>query len=151
MRAAYVVQCLAQRMGDKEPCGLTWREAPGDAGGFVTEVNGVRLHIIGDETSPVYLTFDDGEEPYTIRESKWIHPSESRLGKFLNAVARRLGKKQNLISGPTKENDVKDEELRKALEELIKKVTEQCLNRKQSPDYLEKVKERLFQKVVGRL
>ena len=107
---------------------INWRECP--AGGFRAKHKGGHLHITGSETSFIRLTFsNDDDEYYIVNE-----PSLSLLAKY--------SKKEKTPA----EKEV--HQMRLDLNAILKHAAQQCLERYESENYAEKIKQKLFQLII---
>ena len=145
MRKLFAVQCLLDRTKEEEPFDLVWVLSPD--GGYVTEVKGLKVAIVGSEDSLVFLNISRGVDSCLIHEQRFIHISDSRFGKAVNSVSRKLGLGE-AIKPPTDPMAQAESDLNKALNELIKRIHKQCFRRYQS-DYQERVEEEIIHQLTG--
>lgn len=134
MTDEYFVEQLCRRMGEEEPFGIEWQEHP--EGGLMSEINGVNLRIYGAQDSPIVLELSRGIKKHPIREPA-----------VLNRYARNF---LNMLGRDSSKDDVENK-LRDNLNELLNRAVRQCLSLHKDPEARERVKQELFETVIGRI
>lgn len=134
MTDEYFVEQLCRKMGDQEPFGIEWQEHP--EGGLMAEINGAELRIIGSQDSPIFLKLSRGIWEYPIREPAVIN---QYARNFLNMLGRDSSK-----------DDIENK-LRGNLNDLLNRALKQCLSRQRDPESQERIKQALFERIIGRM
>lgn len=132
-----------QRMCDEGT--ITWYLNDQD-GGYITQINGTNLHIIGSETTWIMLTVAKGFKRYVIREPK-PHISEAPIGKFVSFLKKQVG--LPAIKGPETSADKDESAIRTYLNKILKVARDQHLKRCHLGEYpSEQFKKELLDAVV---
>lgn len=134
MTDEYFVEQLCRKMGETAPYGIEWAEHP--EGGLMAEINGVYLRIGGAQDSPIFLEISSGVDAHAIREPGL---PQAPARKVLNWLGRNS------------DQDATKQKLRVNLETLLNNALKQCLARRQDPDYQDRVKQKLFERVFGKI
>ncbi len=107
-------------------------------GGYIAQVNGTLLHVIGSETGWIMLTISRGFKRYTIREP-YPHISESPLGRFINFLRKKLG--LPAMNGPETSDEIEKSTVRAHLMVILKVAGDQFAKRYSSgEDFSEQFK-----------
>lgn len=134
MTDEYFVEQLCRKMGETAPFGIEWTEHP--EGGLMAEINGVYFRIGGAQDSPIFLEIASGIDVHVIREPRLPQTLARNILGWL---------------GRNSDQDATKQKLRTSLETLLDHAMKQCLARRQNPDYQEKIKQRLFERVFGKI
>src|SRR3989344_7809048 len=103
-----------QRMCEEEK--ITWY-LNDQEGGYITQVNGTILRIIGSEMSWIMLTISKGFKQYTIQEPK-PHISEAPIGRLVSFLKKQVG--LSALKGPETSDDKNKSVIRTHLNTILK-------------------------------
>lgn len=115
-------------------------------GGYITQVNGTVLHIIGSEMAWIMLTISRGFKQYVISEPK-PHISEAPIGKLVSFLKKQVG--LPAVKGPETSDDKDKSEIRSHLNAILKIARDQHMKRCQSGEYFsDQFKKELLDAVI---
>lgn len=100
--------------------------------GYITQVNGTVLRIIGSETAWIMLTISKGFKQYTIQEPK-PHISEAPIGRLISFLKKQMG--LPALSGPQTSEDKNKSVIRNHLNAILKIARDQHMKKCLSGEY----------------
>lgn len=133
---------------------IEWHEHP--SGGFAAEINGVLLHLCGNEVTPINLTISRGFRCHTIYQPRPI--SKAPAGRLAKWVRKKCGRVElppeisSMPDGRQADKRADDEELHSLLENLLEQAHQQYRKHRSSVEaykaYRHERKQELYMQVI---
>lgn len=126
---------------------IEWQEIAGESG-FFAEWNGVKLHLYGGGTVPIYLEFSHGVDRELICEPS-IPRSQVPAARLARSIRRMCGKAKP--ESTLSEKEELSEDIRKYLKIILANAYRQVELRSSTPEARRKHRERILQRLFVRI